>query len=594
MKKFSIFLAVFAFFAMTAVSFAANTANISVTSEPIKEHAACDKAGGFAITWDTGSVFNSGDQITFDLPLNVYLCKTIDMVAGVDVGTGDASGFNNDLPSLGATTSPLTATAGSNISTVNGGVTFWIHGASNSSRVTIDIMGDSDGDGSQDSLQPVGVTPSMTFTQTAPGDVIELAFLDQVVYGAGSWGIFNEDADFAGTYSDPVELADNTLCINVEAYDAETVNASFDSKGDKYTWIPSNPQVAHVVAGNSVVAYDCDKQAKGYITLPTAAGQGGSTTCYAIDNEAGNGITTAAASYAATTDGFCASTHRRNKFIVRTSDGNAFDSADYDLELTILVNGAAGDNGVYFTTDTVGSEGYDTAADACDDTSASANTGTHKYYNASDGELTAMGATDTDCTIASTDKAVKMTVSATDLNLNQTTNDYAWIDLPEMVIDSALFQEGDVLSVRLVINKSPCGEIFDGTLEIGTAGCQAATSTDTLTFPYVGKTIGGAYVSAVVVDNLTGNAGTVSFTMYEQDGDIFTSDAIAIPAYGMLVQATTSATFNWALSATSTGSGVAGDSKAFIMAVGTVSSIDGCALITNATTGESISYLPRQ
>ena len=82
-KRISLFATVIAFFAMTAVSFAANTANINVTSEPIQYHALCDKAGGLTLSFDDGTRFASGDQITADLPLNVTLCHSMDFIIGL-------------------------------------------------------------------------------------------------------------------------------------------------------------------------------------------------------------------------------------------------------------------------------------------------------------------------------------------------------------------------------------------------------------------------------------------------------------------------------------------------------------------------------
>jgi hypothetical protein len=592
MKKLSIVVAVFAFFAMTAVAFAANTANISVTSEPIKEHAVCDKAGGFAITFDHETRFRQGDQITFDLPLNVYICRQINFRIGVGVGAAfDASGFSSStwaggiLPTLGDPSSPLTGTG--SVTSTNGGVTFLVTGNVDTSRVTINIQGDTAAiDGTQDSLSTAATLQFFGETTT---DVCELAFLDQAVYGATGPGIYKPAPAPADQtqYGTPVLLEDNTLCIDVEEYDNETVNASFDSKADKYTWIPSNPQIAHVVAGNALVSYTCEKRVCGRIEMPGAAQQGGGGVfCPVIDNEAGTGLL---GSNYASSGGYCSNTHRNNKVIIRTNDGAPWDNSNFSLTYTILVNGAAGDNGVYFVNNGFGAEGYDTPAAACANTS-SASLPAATFYNANDaalvyGDIPTSG--ETDCAIAQISRAVKMTIPASNLNLNGSTNDYLWLDLPWMHFDSTLFQPGDVLEVRVQVSKAPCGEVFDGVFCIGTAGCESVATSYCLRYPYFGRTVGGAYVSAVVVDNLGSTDGTVTFTMYEQDGDMFTSSAMAVGAYSMIVKEITDPSFGW-----SGGPGTVGDSKSFIKTNATVST-DGCALITNATTGESISYLPR-
>lgn len=258
------------------------------------------------------------------------------------------------------------------------------------------------------------------------------------------------------------------------------------------------------------------------------------------------------------------------------------------LIYTILVNGVAGDGGVYFVNYGWGAEGYTTATAACANTPSASIAATPVFRNASGGLLlnADVATGNTTCDVPLISRAVSMTIPASTLNLN-TTDSYLWLDLPTMIFDSTLFQAGDILEVRVQINKAPCGEVFDGVFCIGTAGCETTATSYCLRYPYFGKTIGGQYVSAVVVDNLSSTAGTVTFTMFEQDGDQFTSAAMAVGAYSMIVREILDPAFGW-----TGGPGTVGDSKSYITTNGTIST-DGCALITNATTGESISYLPR-
>ena len=87
MKKLSILTVVLAFLATTSLSFAAQNAEINVTSEPVPAGSICSKAGGFTISFDDGTVFTEGDVLTFDLDLGTTLCKNIDLIIGQ---TGDA------------------------------------------------------------------------------------------------------------------------------------------------------------------------------------------------------------------------------------------------------------------------------------------------------------------------------------------------------------------------------------------------------------------------------------------------------------------------------------------------------------------------
>ena len=83
--------------------------------------------------------------------------------------------------------------------------------------------------------------------------------------------------------------------------------------------------------------------------------------------------------------------------------------------------------------------------------------------------------------------------------------------------------------------------------------------------------------------------GTATLTMYESDGDIATATVTLTP-HGMVVNLVNN--LDWTVT-DSSGSGAIGDARSYIDLSATVN-VDGTAMITNASTGESISYLPRQ
>lgn len=447
-KRLILAIAALAVLAMSAVSFAANTAAISVTSEPIRENATCDKAGGFAITFDDGTMFNGGDQITFDLDFGVTLCRDIDLEIGIQGNAAvgpHASNFTSVYTLLpkGSADSPLTGDG--TLSSKNGGVLFKVTGTDGSQRVTINVMSDIDADGTLDTSD----TATLAFGGTTATDELELAFLDQATYTTadGDAGIFSPDSD--GIYdANDATAADNTLCIDVsaESFTANTVNANFDSKDDKYTWIPSNPQVAHVVSASSFLFEECKGRSTGFILDPGSASQDESAVCNIIEND-----------YSGDSGGFCTNTdsHDNNSVIIRTANNTAFEADNYQIELEILVNGASGENGVYWTDQEIATAGYSNESDACDaDNSDGSSIGSHSWELADGDSATPSDYTDPDinCDIDDDAKAVKVTTGAHSLNLDGIDDDYLFINLPMMVKDSTV-DTGDL--EHLVVNYSP-------------------------------------------------------------------------------------------------------------------------------------------
>ena len=141
-KVFFVIASIFSIFVLVGAAYAANTATINVTSEPVRAGASCDKAGGITITFDRDTVLTDGDQITVDLTLNVTLCTDIDMVISND-DTGEYADLENiiDIEDVGwdefnsniGGPVVLTNISGNAIS-VGGGVYFHIYGTEGGTR----------------------------------------------------------------------------------------------------------------------------------------------------------------------------------------------------------------------------------------------------------------------------------------------------------------------------------------------------------------------------------------------------------------------------------------------------------------------------
>lgn len=607
-KKLSLIAALIAFFAMTAVSFANNTANINVTSEPITYHALCDKAGGISLSFDHNTTFVAGDQITADLPLNVSLCKDIDFVIGYTPGAGDAVPYTQArdlgfglgvgapvrmlLPPVGTTANgPITGDGA--ISSLGAGVAFWVHGSKGSQRIFIDVVTDHAGDG----FLELGVNSgdSVTFLATAGAEntgKMVISFLDQKTYGISASNLYRDANLILGLdgitpfYASALTLgADNTLCIDVHLYDYEYVKLSFDSKLDKYTWVPSDPQVAHVVAASSIGFAPCIKRICGKIIDPSTGSQGQDDQCRTINNEGGIDVNlnSSLTNYAGSSDGYCPETHRNNKLILQETSTNPFNGGLYQVQLEILVNGVAGDQGAYFAGQIATLAGSNSTDVCAFDADSSILTTT--FYDAAGGVVSTLSA-EQDCSIAASSRAVRAITGEAAL-FNGTDDDFLWVDIPDIVWDRTLFTNGETLSVRVTLIKSPCGVIFQDVWCVGTLGCTTVSDPNCFSriYPYFGKD--NPYLNIFGITNPTDTDGTYNVTIYEKDGDVFTATVLvgahkisAVLLHDMTVTATSSA-----------GGGTFGDDQSYIKVSGNTT-FEGIIYVTNSVTGQSFSGQP--
>lgn len=608
-RLFTILTVVACVFALAGVAFASNRVEVKVTSEPIQQYSPCDKAGGFSLQFDQNTQLVSGDQITIDLPLNVSLCKAIDLVIAPGPVRYDAAvaaaapaantgwigtGFSG-LTSIPGTPSPVAGfpyaltdiipidDAGdapayrSHINAIQtgsaNGLIFRVLGSVGSQRVTVYVLGVS-GDGTANQTNFFTVAPddaangASTFTirfldqwtipaaatvtggivtpTTAPDDPAEAAYNFDY---PGLWVDVLTDTEATAnqkTYLKSASLGDNTFCINVSNYNSETVNVSMDSRGDKYTFIPSNPQVAHILSAANVSYTNCKGFKTGQIKLPTDP-QG--NTC-SVDYETAGGA-------------YCTSTHSNNKVIFTSS--TPFDNTvRYKVQVQVLEPAGAyvGYEAVNIVSNKRGS-----SSNVCDDVTGVGTLttlGAREAYNAT-GAMIASPTVPSTCTVSDTAK-IKTLVSQTGTNLFPALSENVmYVNLPNFYFDNTV-AEGQTLTARVTVMKDPCGVIAQADVLIGTFGCSStSTSTSTsLTFPYyTGIAASEAWWDGFVVTNLGATAGEVDITLYEADGDIATINDVQVGGYGIYVTLLSSVIDQMTQTA---GTGTIGDSPCFIKA----------------------------
>lgn len=579
-KKAGFLLTVFAcVFAMVGVAFAANRIEVKVTSEPIPEDSTCSKAGGFSLEFDEGTILRPGDQITMDLPLGVVLCEPIDFVVSpnndiqLDAALQYVAGtlfVQANTTDANVNTAAFTQSSDNGLAGTQaidplsvGGVAFHIYGTVNTQRVTIDVIG------------PAGNT-LIVRDITTDADVVTLNLLDEKTnplpgpdpVGPAVWDVDTvwEDEDNDNIYDEEADWDDNTLCIDVSSpsFTQNTVNGSMDSRNDKYTFIPSNPQIAHIANPVNISLLDCSKAEDPEYNIPLPADQG---TCNPFDYESGAGT--------------CDATDKGNRIVlVNTAP---FDNVAYSVRLEIT-----SPSNVYWA---AGGVGYETYANltACPAATAAVNQFTpasNRYFNAAGAELTTFTGGNNSCTINAANQATVIETTTASIFATNPTHNNLWIDLPSFVFASGV-SEGDVVQVRVTLRKFPCGEVFSDIFTIGTFGCQA-TSSDTLIFPYFTPIQASEmWWDGIVVTNLTSTSGTANFTMYEADGDVGTITGVAIGARSQFVTLLSDVLDQMTQTA---GTGTLGDSTNYIM-VTTNFNADGFALLGDGTQAQG--YLPR-
>jgi hypothetical protein len=582
-KHLILFTAIFAILAMAGTAFAINTATLNVTSEPIRQYATCDKAGGFTITFDRTTVLMDGDQITADLDLQSYLCREIDIVisngGGADlenIVTVENVGWDHlNTPAAGA---PVTINDGGtvgNFTSVGGGVYFWIHGVRGTARITIDIIGE---------------TPGASLTiGSDQEDTLSISFLDQKTNDDYTTdGIYIDSTPSDSTTNDVYDnmalLANNTLCIDVSDYPDNTVDANMDSKKDKFTFIPSDPQVAHIAAAANFQLFQCKDALCGSIIIGSKTGDQTGTIedCMAIDNEL--------------PQNYCAGTHGANYVIIQNLSG-AYEQTDYQIVLDIYVNGTQSNTqGVYWSNENVAVLGMDSVTTPCPDLGYSGTgiTGSYEYYNAS-GSLVATpeAPNSMDCDVDGS-KPVRLISPNSTLGL-AATNDFLYINMPALNYDVDEVSAGMYVTVNVTLLRAPCGELWDGEICVGTFvdSCTgpAPDVSYTLLYPYfTALDAEETYWDGIVLTNVSDAAGTATLTVYEMDGDVAEIE-VSVPANGMYVSLLSNMLDNMT-PVTTGGSGVLGDARCYIVACTSFAS-DGFAMMGNPGSGEAMGYLPR-
>ena len=285
-----------------------------------------------------------------------------------------------------------------------------------------------------------------------------------------------------------------------------------------------------------------------------------------------------------------------------------------DVRLEILVNGNAGANGAYWAEDVndtggIGVETYGSETLACEDDTPfeSAFVGSFDYRGYDeDGVQTDMNLPSyPNCDPDEDDRPTIIRPTSGQCNsehgytltLDDVENDRSnWaIDIPHIMFDPSMINEGDVISVQICLNcedEEGCvdaGSICGGCgccceFELGSILCCAAGTSTSLIYPYVTSMDDAKWWYGMVITNIGSNDGEAEVTIYETDGD---SETITVP-----VEANNMKVFSNMDLMEEFGEDI-GDARAYFR-VKTDFSADGFLFIGNDGLAEAMGYLPRK
>lgn len=561
LRKLVTLVAAVFFMAMTSMAFAATQISTGDNSQPIPYASSvpnCNKGGDLSFKYERESLINTTDHFTMDLDLGVTLCKDVDLWLRIPADvTGGAGGSQDIISGVGVTNPEMWVRAWGKSGQRRINVRYYDNNCDPNNAAQQLVVGAVDTDFFRFALFNQKVDGTILKVPTAANTKPEENYCDQ-------W-------TNASAFRNAL-IADNTLCIQHDpAVIAESQKLHFNlnrgtSSPNAFEFIGgkgNQPQIGHFIS-LTYKPVDCGKDI-GRIECPEGTGQ---------DNIAGAPVFDLESGY-----GYCdegSLKHRRRALVIEAEP--YFEVAtDYFVTVRIKVNGNLGDNGVYFENNVLG---YLTTKDrtkACNDDFTPL--GVQRFYKYGDNT----GKT----TISSNplaDRFVRLESVRSGLGITGSEK-YLAIDLPQFTADMGKVKAGDRVSVVVELRRDPCviAGVFEK--EIGIMCCDSIpedASTE-LIYPYLTPMKDADWWCGVVVTNLSSKSGKATLDFYEQGGAKGTVQTPVINAYSMYVNLLENITV----------SGLTGN-DALWMKAKTEFAADGFAMMGQASTGQSMGYLPRK
>jgi hypothetical protein len=557
-KTLSIIIAVAMIFGAAMTASAAIGVQVTLTSPTItKAVGACEKAGAVTFSFPAGAVLNAGDWWYMDLPENATLCKDVDYLI---IGNNNAFaadhyvGVDTTLPTwvdfldvtdtlvttaggaVGTTVGPMVAVAAGaapgGVTVAGANMAIRVVGVSGSRRVTLYVASDAPPagaitvgvdtalnvkilDGAQHNAVPAvagdtrivtdlnktafSTTDATTVLSTGKYRMYGQHTADTLPAAAASKAKNNE---FVGVLGGVVPFVENTLCVSA-ATAVGNLHVSFASKNDEFTFT-GDSQIAHTGTANTISLKSC-VPAKSSVNDQIKIGE--QDACFFNYETAG------------VAGGYCAAHVASNIYL---QSDPAFGTLDdlYDIVWESKTSG------VYFSgLPTI--KGLTAAETVCKDAGTAVGLGTTDFCAGSTcsvagGDVAFEAATP--CTIAAKNQINKVFTYGGSIATIHTYK-YLVFDFARFVYDKSVVKAGTQVDIQVTLQKYPCGQIFTGTIAIGTFVTECtttSTTSDTLLFPYLIGSKYAGWFSAFVITNGSTAAGTATLTAVDENGNTAT------------------------------------------------------------------------
>jgi hypothetical protein len=516
---FTILMAAFMVLAFSAMALAANNVRLTTTVPNIPK-STCYQAGTDTLEFDTGSAVAEMDVVQITLNNKVTLCKTINMFVAVNAPNVAVLETSADTP-VATTGGTVNATG-----TANKQWGWLVKGAAGSQIITAQFRVRDTVAG----LLDASAARVMLFSGTTPADKLLVKLFDSKI-GVGTSLIYKQaPVPVVDTYFTAIIATDNILCIDTLTQDFpdEYVQNTPDSipvLAINKLFFSGDYRIAHIMTAQTFDLVTCKGATCGNIPLGVP-GQTGTCVAFNYETIGGTGLP------------YC-SNHTANtgflpKFVLQTSQ--PFDLVPYVVTAEILVNGVAGERGVYWSNIV---PAYATSPTTLCGVGVAGGTFAGQTYLRGDGVTAAVPVapiTGNCAGVAAAAKAVKITTTSGALFVAGDL--FFELNLPSFNYNLAEVNAGDVVSVRVTLTKGTCGTVSKD-LCIGTfiTSCPLFGAGAVRLCPYVTSLAAGdTYWDGIAVVNTGAVAGTVDLKAFKNDGTTSTFTTPSIAAGGMYVK----------------------------------------------------------
>jgi len=511
------------------------TITIEAPNNPGIPLGACHQMSDITLGFEGNTVLKVGDTGKFDVELGVTLCKDVDFFIGNAVN-GLLGGGITASPGSPVKFGPITLLRPtSNLSV--GGVYMRVRGITGSQTVQVSVLGVTGsylivGGGDNDkgmqinlfgrgiwSYNPADAAPSFGTDKFATNTVSMILFQDT----DGDGDVDRTDTAGGKTSAGRIWTTtlsnkndDNAVCIQPGLnYSESDVNAFFDSQdvdnpgvrawtftndpgfsaGDNYV------SVAHILPAESLqCVLPCKGDDWGYVEIGTVT-QSSTPTCDF--------------NYTPAATGYCPLPTTWTGQYIALKKSSTFEPGDYEIVLSVSATG------VWFDVDS--GPGVMAFAPGTPDLTVCAGTGGSNVMKTPAFLLgNGLAATTTDandCDVSANGKAVTVVIPLSNISFYSILR----IAVPGFVYNSADVANGDEVFVDVVLNKKPCGKLFEclnnKVAEFGCPTAAAAATTDCFTFPYFPPINDAVWWNGGAMANCSSGEATCTLNFYESDGD---------------------------------------------------------------------------